>query len=263
MLNNGNTSAETSASIVIKKQRHEEIEQCPQCELMAWESIQIYGRAPRYLIDGVIDCPECNATVFCKKGDSAPEPGEAELLEGDRVTSETRMIHEVMLEDQRRGIKGGGGSSGGRSRKRPLKRQEIILDDGAAEWNSNDAVGIVEIKVEKLEYNSARLTLKLHEASIARLVLIGKHYDETPSMALRESLRDAFLNGDHPIGQAYGVAQPLEDFEGEPVRHEFRIPGVLKAGLERAAHFNDVTLSEAAEDMILRLYLVVQARKGS
>lgn len=251
---NDNTAAETGA-VIKRTQRHEEIDQCPQCHLMAWESIQIYGRAPRYLLDGVVDCPECNATVFCKKG---TEPGTAEQLEGDHPDSVAQQVRDILAEEQARGQKGGG-SSGCKGRKKDPKGGKTFTDE-PLEWNANDAEGIVEIKLTRIEMFSCRITLELHEETMKRLEYLARHYKETPSMALRESLRDAFCHVGDPTG-IYGVAEPLEDFQDDGKRYEFRLSDVLKEELRATAAANDVTMSQTAEDMVLRHYLRIKEQK--
>lgn len=105
--------------------RSEPIEQCPSCHMMAWEAEQIYGRSPRYLCAGVVDCPNCRETVFVKR-DTAP--GDAELREGEERTAAQQLkadVRDILAEEQHRGS--GKPSSSGSVRRREKNNSRHVV----------------------------------------------------------------------------------------------------------------------------------------
>lgn len=102
--------------------RSDNVEQCPRCRQLAWEAEKIYGRAARYVCDGCIDCPNCEAIISVKRGAAK---GEAELLEGEPEESIAQAVRDVTDEDRRRGKHGGGGGSSGRRKPKPRARMEV------------------------------------------------------------------------------------------------------------------------------------------
>lgn len=105
------------------KPRCDTLEQCPRCRIMAWEAERTYGRGPRYLTKGTVDCPNCPG-VFSVKPD-APR-GEAELLEGELEESIEHATRDMLGEDKRKGKHGGGGG-GSSGRKPPPKRATMAV----------------------------------------------------------------------------------------------------------------------------------------
>lgn len=236
----------------VRFQRHEEIEQCPQCELMAWEAIEVYGRAPRYLIDGVIDCPECNATVFVKK-DS--ERGSAELLDGDHPDSVASQVRECLAYDAKKGIKGGSSGSSGRKKPKSLVKDPNAMLDDSADWSSEVADGIVSSRTEPVNPFDCRVTVEPRDGCFHQVLCICRWLDIVPSEAFRLAIEE--FQG--------AIASPLPEYETDlssTKRTDIRMPSSLKDKLKAAAASAGVSLTEAVEDMVLRLYIETKGDKS-
>ena len=246
------TSSEAAGSCEgVRFQRHGEVEQCPQCELMAWEAIEVYGRAPRYLIDGVIDCPECNATVFVKK-DS--ERGSAELLDGDRPDDIASQVRECLAYDAKKGIKGGSSGSSGRKKPKPFVRDAGPLDD-SADWTSEAADGVVSSKTEPTNPFEARVTVEPRDGCFHQVLCICRWLDVVPSEVFRMAIEE--FDG--------AIAFPLPEYEEElsaTRRTDIRMPIDLKQKLIAIAGDHGISLTDAIEDMVLRLYIETKGDKS-